>query len=157
MNKNNNKIRISENYLTLFLYKYNNFKYIHNDKTIKETYKIIILINNIINIILKKINNLTSKFSTNISNEYIVDKLNNIKKYIYYMNNFAKKLQEYKSEIDFISELENSDFKNEYIYEYKNASSYIEKYIMSFIEMTILFSNRILYIDDFLNNIILLF
>jgi hypothetical protein len=157
MNKIIYKYKIFENNLNLFLYKYHKFKYIHNDKTIQETKKNIYLINKTISIILKKINKLLNKFNTDVSDKYMVNKLNKIKQKINYMDKIILILKENKSEIDFISELENSDYKSEYIYEYKNASSYIEKYLISLIRTNVFIANKILYIDNFLNNISLLF
>lgn len=149
-NKYNNEINI-------FLHKYNKFKYINNDKTIKETYKTIQIINNIIKNIVKMINKLTNNFNTDITNECIIKKLNKIKSKILYIDKFILKLKENKTEIDFISELENSDYKPEYIYEYKNASLYIEKYIESLIRINLFIANKMLYFDNFVNNISLLF
>lgn len=144
-----NNITFDSN-LNVFLFNYNKLNIIRNDKIINEIYNIIKIINKKIKKIFIKINKLLLIFNTNVTDEYIVNELNKIKEHIYFINNIVVPFKEKKSEIDFISELDNE--KN--VYNYKLASSYLDTYIISLIRTNIIIANKITYIDNFVNDYI---
>lgn len=136
--------------LNIVLYKFNKLKNINNDKVMMETYKVIYVINKKINKIFYKLNKLQINFNTSISDKYIIDRLNEIKNYILKINKLVDFLNENKSEINFISELDNH--KN--VFEYKLASSYLDKYLLRLVKINFIIVNSVLYIDNYFNNII---
>lgn len=146
---NNNAISF-DNDLNIYLINFKNFKNIKYDKVIYEIHKIIIFINKKLFKTFLKLNKLLLIFDKNISDEYIINKLNKIKSKIYNINSKVVSLLENKSEIDFISELDN----HENVYEYKLASEYIQIYIESLIRANIAIANKTLYIDNIISNIL---